>query len=178
LVSCGARVAAFLVAIGAAGGSTIASQSGTSAGSTPPLVLRAMCEGGGQTATLRVRVENRSDRDTAVLLGKLVGTDQTRVIDSLVVMTIRPATGADEDFAFVNPQHAMLKGRTAPWIVPIRAGDAYEVEAPVRFFLSRLTYTLLDPQAIAGTRLMLDARPTASAKVWTGRIETVLDSCP
>lgn len=171
-------MAAVIVAIAATGASVIAGQAAKPAPSAPPLTLRAACEGEGEAAILRVRVDNRSDRDTAVVLGRLVGNDQTRVVDSLVVMAIRLATGANEDFPFINPKHAMLTGRTAPWIETIRAGQTYEIEAPVRFFISRLNYSLLEPLGIPGTRLLLEARPAGSAKVWTGTIETMIEPCP
>ena len=144
----------------------------------PPLSLSASCTGEGQAATLQVRIDNRSDRDTALVLGKLVGAEQTRVIDSLVVMAIRLATGANEDFAFINPKHAMLTGRSTAWIVPIRAGETFALDAPLQYFISRLTYALLDPLTIPGTRLLLEARPSGAAKVWTGTLEATIDPCP
>ena len=171
-------VAALIVAMAATSASVNAGQAAKPGPTAPPLTLRAACEGEGQAATLRVRVDNRGDRDTAVVLGKLVGNNQIKVVDSLVVMAIRLATGANEDFPFINPQHAMLTGRTSPWIETIRAGQTYEIEAPVRFFISRLNYSLLEPLGIPGTRLLLEARPAGSAKVWTGTIETMIDPCP
>jgi hypothetical protein len=171
-------VAALIVAFAATSASVIAGQTAKPGPAAPPLTLRAACEGEGQAAVIRVRVDNHSDRDTAVVLGKLVGNDQTRVIDSLVVMAIRLATGANEDFPFINPKHAMLTGKTAPWIETIRAGKTYEIEAPVRFFISRLNYSLLEPLGVGGTRLLLEARPAGSAKVWTGTIETMIEPCP
>lgn len=169
---------ALIVAIAAASASVLAGQTAKTDPAAPPFTLRAVCEGQGEAAIIRVRVDNRSDRDTAVVLGKLVGNDQTRVVDSLVVMAIRLATGANEDFPFINPKHAMLTGRTTPWIETIRAGRTYEIEAPVRFFISRLNYSLLEPLGIPGTRLLLEARPAASAKVWTGTLETMIEPCP
>ncbi len=178
MLSGGGRVAALFVAMAAATASAMAGQAAKPGPTAPPLALRAACEGEGQAAILRVRIDNRSDRDTAIVLGRLVGNDQTRVVDALVVMAIRLATGANEDFPFINPKHAMLTGRTAPWIETIRAGQTYEIEAPVRFFISRLNYSLLEPLGIPGTRLLLEARPAASAKVWTGTIETMIEPCP
>jgi len=178
MVSCSGRVVALIVSLAGTSGSVMAGQAPTPAPTVAPLTLRAACEGEGQDATLRVRIDNRSDRDTAVVLGKVVGNTQTKVIDSLVVMAIRLATGANEDFPLINPQHAMLTGRTSPWIETIRAGQTYEIEAPVRFFISRLNYSLLEPLGVAGTRLLLEARPAASAKVWTGTLETVIEPCP
>jgi hypothetical protein len=177
-VSRAGGLAAVILAIGAATASAIASQSAASVPAAPPLTLHASCEGEGQAATIRVRLENRGGRDTAIVLGKLVGTEQTRVVDSLVVMAIRLATGANEDFPFINPKHVMLSGRTAPWIETVRAGQTYEIEAPVRFFISRLNYSLLEPLTIPGTRLLLEARAAGSAKVWTGTLETPIEPCP
>jgi hypothetical protein len=178
MVSGGRRVAALIVALAATSAAALAGQAAKPGPTAPPLALHAACEGEGEAAILRVRVENRSDRDTAVLLGRLVGNDQTRVVDALVVMAIRLATGANEDFPFINPKHAMLTGRTTPWIETIRAGQTYEIEAPVRFFISRLNYSLLEPLGVGGTRMLLEARPAASAKVWTGTIETMIEPCP
>ena len=134
-----------------------------------------------------MRFQNRSDRDTAIVLGRKVGSDQTQVVDSLSVLTIRALTGANEDFAFINPKHAVLTGRAEPWIVPIRAGATYELDAPVQFFISGLTYSLLEPAALPGTRLIFDARPArsvanqtpdrGSAAVWTGKLEAPIESC-
>ena len=178
MVKWSGRATALVVAIGVTSASAVAGQVAKPAPNAPPLTLRAVCEGEGQAATLRVRIDNRSDRDTAVVLGKLVGNSQTKVVDALVVMAIRLATGANEDFPFINPQHAMLTGRTSPWIETIRAGQTYQLDAPVRFFISRLNYSLLEPLGVGGTRLLLEARPAPPAKVWTGTIETTLDPCP
>jgi hypothetical protein len=132
----------------------------------------------GSDANIHVRLRNTGTTDTSVVFGKLVGNDQTRVVDSLVVMAIRLATGANEDFAFINPKHAMLTGATAPWIVPVRAGATYEFDAPVQFFISRLNYSLLEPLNVAGTRLIFEGRRAASTKVWTGTLEAPIDACP
>src|SRR5215212_7283992 len=101
MVSCSGRVVALIVSLAGTSGSVMAGQAPTPGPTVAPLTLRAACEGEGQDATLRVRIDNRSDRDTAVVLGKVVGNTQTKVIDSLVVMAIRLATGANEDFPLI-----------------------------------------------------------------------------
>ena len=174
----GGTIAALAVAMFAAASSSVAAQGTAAAPTAAPLVVTAACQGGGDTALLHVRIENRSARPTAVVMGKLVGTDKTQVVDSLFVMATRLATGAAEDFAFVNPKHAVLTGRTEPWIVTLPAGGTYELDAPVRFFVSRLNYSFLEPLGLPGTRVLFDAKPLPSNKsVWTGQVEAPVEPC-
>lgn len=176
-------IAAVAVAMSAAASSVSAGQAAAGAAGAAPLTLSAACEGQGPAATLRVRITNPGDRDTAIVLGRLVGAERTQVIDSLFVMATRLATGAAEDFAFVNPKHVMLTGRSEPWIVTVPAGGVYDLDAPVGFFVSRLNYSFLEPLGLPGTRLLLDARPLQHASpprgvaVWSGQVETPIQPC-
>ena len=182
-----AALPALILLIGISGTPLFADQTPAAATGTSPLTMTVLCQSTADGAKLRVTFQNRSNRDTAIVLGKKVGNDQTQVVDSLSVMTIRALTGANEDFAFINPKHAVLTGQSEPWIVPIRAGATYQLDAPVQFFISGLTYSLLEPAALPGTRLIFEARPlrsTASGRagrgsspVWTGKLEAPIDHC-
>jgi hypothetical protein len=75
----------------------------------------------------------------------------------------------------VNPKHASLTGRSTPWIVKLPPGQIHELDAPVAHFISGMTYTLLDPSALAGTRLAFDGRRAPGAQVWTGTLEVPIE---
>jgi hypothetical protein len=171
-------VVLLLGALCAGGSPASAAQASAGASSESPLAVSAACTGQGDAAAIEVRIANRSNRDLSIVLGRLVGADRTQVVDSLFVMATRLATGAAEDFAFVNPKHAVLTGAAEPWIVNIPAGSTYSLDAPVRFFVSRLNYSFLEPLGLPGTRLLLDAKPNRAAGVWSGQIETPIQPCP
>jgi hypothetical protein len=145
----------------------------------PPIALRVTCEGVEQpTSKLQVHVMNSSSRETAIRLGFTPGA-QTHVVDAINIIAIRPATGADEDFLYVNPKYAAFTGTRAPWIVPLAAGASYDVELPVKDFISRMNYVPLDPAVAGGARLVLDARAAAKqpGRAWIGTVDAVIEPC-
>jgi hypothetical protein len=126
---------------------------------------------------MRVEIANRSDRAAAVVLGFTAAKGQTHVVNSIGVVATRPATGADEDYVYVNPKYALADG--APWIVSIAPGATQDLELPLKDFISSLNYSILEPGVVGGSRLVLQAKPAGkqSSPVWTGKIETPLDRC-
>jgi hypothetical protein len=169
------RTAVLGMALVAATASLTASQASSPPAEASPLTLSASCTGSGQATALHVRIDNRSSREVAFVFGRTIGSGPTNVIDALSVLTIRPATGATEAYPYVNPKHASLTGRATPWIVKVAAGGVYELDAPVEHFISGMTYTLLDPSALTGTRLQFEGRPAGAVKVWTGTIEAPIE---
>jgi hypothetical protein len=166
-----------ILSIGASVPAT-ARQTTPGAAARPPLALRATCHGVGETAQLRVQIANTANRETAVVLGFTAPRDQTHVVDSLDVVAVRPATGADEDYVYVNGKYALVTNG-APWIVSLAAGKTYELELPLKDFISRLNYSSLDVSVAPGTRLVLNARPAGAqhTQVWTGQVDTRIDAC-
>lgn len=151
----------------------------TAAAAKAPLTLQATCEGQGNDAHVRVHIANAADRETSFVLGFLPPNSQTQVVDdSIDVFVIRPATGADEDYIFVNGKYALVTNGT-PWIVSLAPGTSYDLDLPMASFISRLNYTPLDVSVAPGGRLVLNARPAKSgaAKVWTGSVEARLGAC-
>jgi hypothetical protein len=148
------------------------------AAAAPPITLRVTCTGVEQpTSKLQVHVTNSSSREIAVRLG-FTPAAQTHVVDAVNIIAIRPATGADEDFLYVNPKYAAFSGTREPWVVPLAAGASYDVELPVKDFISRMNYSPLDPAVAGGARLVLDARAAATQpRAWTGKVETVVEPC-
>jgi len=173
----GTLFAVLSLAAGAAPGQAVAGQASPSAAASSPLALRVMCSGRGDTASLHVQIANTSGRDAAVVLGFTPANSQVHVVDALDVFVVRVATGADEDYVYVNPKYALASG--APWVVSIPAGKTYETDLAVKDFISRLNYTNLDVSVAAGGRLVLDARPAGKSgtRVWTGMVETRIDAC-
>jgi len=170
-------VLALSIAVTAA--SARAGQAKPSAAAGSPLTLHVTCEGQGDSARFRVQIASASDRDTAVLLGFTVANGQVHVVDSSFdVFVIRAATGADEDYVYVNGKYALAKDGV-PWIVSIPAGKTYDLELPLKDFISRLNYSSLDISVAPGGRFVLDAQPTGKppARVWTGKVETRIDRC-
>ena len=157
----------------------IAAQAGASGGTHGPLTLQVTCEGQGDAAQFHVQIANTSSQETAFVLGFTPPGSQTHVVDSsLDVFVIRPATGADEDYVYVNGKYATVTNG-APWIVSLPAGKAYDVTLPLKDFISRLNYSNLDVSVAAGARLVLDAQPagTTATRVWTGKVETRIERC-
>ena len=149
------------------------------AAAAPPIVLHVTCTGVEQpTSKLQVHVTNSSSREAAIRLG-FTPVAQTHVVDAINIIAIRPATGADEDFLYVNPKYAVFSGTREPWIVPLVAGASYDVELPVKDFISRMNYVPLDPAVAGGARLVLDARAVAKqpGRVWTGKVEAMIEPC-
>ena len=142
-----------------------------------PLTLQVTCDARGQTPLMRVQIANTSDRPTALVLGFTADKGRTQVVNSVQVVAIRPATGADEAYVYVNPRHALTQG--PPWVVSLPAGATHEIELPLQDFISGMTYNSLDPSVAAGARLVFEARPAAkqSASVWTGSVETKIGPC-
>ena len=142
-----------------------------------PLALQVTCDASGQAPILHVKLVNRSERATAVAVGFTTADGKTRVVNSLDVIAIRPATGADEVYVYVNPKYALVKG--TPWIVTLAPGATHDLEVLLRDFISTMTYTGLDPTVAAGTRVIFEASAVAKAStpVWTGKVETKIESC-
>ena len=179
LPALGLFVGALALSVGAGGSVANAGQAPPSAPTVAPLALQVTCEGQGDSAVFRIQIANTASRDTAVVLGFTVPNSQTHVVDSSFdVFAIRPATGADEDYVYVNGKYALVKN-AAPWIVSLPAGQTYDLELPLKDFISRLNYSNLDVSVAPGARLVLDARPAdkAAARTWTGKIETRIDGC-
>ena len=171
-------VATLVAAISVASVGATAAQKPAPA-AAPPIGLRVICTGVEQpTSKLQVHVTNSSGREIAIRLG-FTPVAQTHVVDAVNIIAIRPATGADEDFLYVNPKYAAFTGTREPWIVPLAAGASYDVELPVKDFISRMNYTTLDPAVAGGARLVLDARAVAKqpGRVWTGKVETMIEPC-
>lgn len=168
---------AIIVVLGAAMPAVAAAQAAPAGAARAPLVLHGTCEGQGQAAVMRVQIVNTANRPTALILGFTAPDGQTHVVNSIGVVAIRLATGADEDYVYVNPKYALAEG--APWIVSLAPGATHDLELPLHDFISSLNYTPLDPSVAGGTRLVLEPRPVARqmTPVWTGRIETMLDRC-
>jgi hypothetical protein len=155
-----------------------AGQAGAAAAKAP-LTLQATCEGQGNDAHVRVHIANAADRETSFVLGFLPPNSQTQVVDDAIhVFVIRPATGADEDYIYVNGKYALVTNGT-PWIVSLAPGKAYDLDLPMASFISRLNYSPLDVSVAPGGRLVLNARSpkSSSAKVWAGSVETRLGQC-
>ena len=149
----------------------------TAAAVSAPLTLQVTCDATGQTPVLKVTLVNRSDRAMSIAVGFTAADGKTRVVNSLDVIAIRPATGADEVYAYVNPKYALAKG--TPWIVSLAPGATQDLEVLLRDFISTMTYNGLDPTVAGGTRVIFEARAIAKASppVWTGRVETKIESC-
>jgi hypothetical protein len=160
-------------------GATIAAAAGqttaTSGGAKAPLTVRASCD--TPTQMMHVQIANTSDRPTAILVGFTAATGQTHVVNSVDVLAIRPATGADEDYVYVNPKFALANG--APWIVSLAPGATHDADLPLKDFISSLNYSPLDPSIAGGARVVFEGRPAAkqSTPVWTGKVQTVLAPC-
>ena len=152
-------------------------QSAPAKSASAPLTLRATCDAQRQPAMLHVQIANTSDQPRAVIVGFNAANGQTHVVDSIEIIGIRPATGANEQFVYVNPKYALAKG--PQWIVSLAPGATHDIDLPVSDFTSSLTFFTLDPAAVGGTRLVFEGRPAAtkSTPVWTGTIETVLEPC-
>lgn len=148
-----------------------------SAAANAPLALQVTCDATGQAPVLHATLVNRSERAISVAVGFTAADGKTRVVNSLDVIAIRPATGADEVYAYVNPKYALAKG--TPWIVSLAPGATHDLEVLLRDFISTMTYNGLDPTVAGGTRVIFEARAVgkAATPVWTGRVETKIESC-
>ena len=142
-----------------------------------PLTLKATCEGSGPAPVLRVQIANTSGKPTSVVLGLTADKGQAHVVNSLLVIAIRPATGADEAYVYVNPKYALAEG--PPWIVDLAPGATHALELPVHDFISSNTFANLDAATAGGTRVVLEGRPAGKGTkpVWTGKVETKIDAC-
>jgi len=138
-----------------------------------PLTLQASCD----AQTLHVQIANTSDKPTSVVLGFNAGNAQTHVVNSLAVIVIRIATGAEEPYVYVNPKFALAEG--PPWIVPLAPGAAHNLDLPLKDFISGMSYTPLDPAVAGGGSLELEGKAAGklSVPVWTGRVRTMIDRC-
>jgi hypothetical protein len=173
-----ARTAALLIVIGVAGVSVIASQAPAAAKAAGQPTMSVVCST-SPAPVLKVTVVNPSDRDITLQLGFTPGSPQPQVVNAMTVAVIRIATGATEEYVYVNPKYATYAGRKDPWIVPLKAGATFDIELPLRDFISSMNYNSLEPGTAVGGRLILDARAAAkpAGAVWTGKIETPIDAC-
>ena len=155
--------------------STVVGQGPPAKSASAPLTLRATCA--AQPAMLHVQIANTSDQARAVVVGFNAANGQTHVVNSIELIGIRPATGANEQYVYVNPKYALAKG--PQWIVSLAPGATHDIHLPVSDLTSSLTIFTLDPAAVGGTRLVFEGRPSATkaTPVWTGTIETVLEPC-
>jgi len=155
----------------------IAGAQAPAAAASAPLTLQATCDATGQPAVLRLTLVNKSDRATAVAVGFTAADGKTRVVNSLDVIAIRLATGADEVYAYVNPKYALAKG--TPWIVSLAPGATHDLEVLLRDFVSTMTYNVLDPAVAGGTRVIFESRAAgkSATPVWSGKVETKIESC-
>jgi hypothetical protein len=167
---------ALAAAMSAMSGAAAQTPAGGRAGA--PLTLQARCDTRGQAPMLHVRIANTSGQPVSFLLGFVAAKEKARVVNAVMVITIRPATGADEAHVYVNPKHALETG--APWIETLAPGAAHELQLPIVDFISSNTFANLDPTAAGGARFVLEARPApkGSGAVWTGTVETKIDACP
>jgi len=175
-----ARRAALFTAISVAGVSAIASQAPAPSSAKPGQpTMQILCTAKGADSSLRVTLTNPGNRDVAILLGYTPAAPQPQVVNALTVAVIRIATGATEEYVYVNPKYASYSGRKDPWIVPLKAGAAYDVVLPLKDFISSMNYNALTDGIAVGGRLVLDARAVAKepGSVWTGKIEAPIDAC-
>jgi len=171
------RVIPLIVAISAASASLIASQAPAAAKTAGQPTMSVLCST-SPAPVLKVTVTNPSDRDIGLQFGFTPGSPQPQVVNAMTVAVIRIATGATEEYVYVNPKYATYSGRKDPWIVPLKAGATFDIELPLRDFISSMNYNSLEPGTAIGGRLILDARATKPAgAVWTGKIETPIDAC-
>jgi hypothetical protein len=170
------RVVPLIVAVAAAT-SVLAAQTPAAPKAGQP-TLRVLCST-SPAPVFKLTVMNPGDRDIALLLGFTPGSPQPQVLNALTVAVIRIATGATEEYVYVNPKYATYAGKRDPWIVPLEAGASYDLEVPLRDFISSMNYNSLEPGTAVGGRLVLDARAVAKepGRVWTGTIETAIEAC-
>jgi hypothetical protein len=155
---------------------TVSAQAPQGGAASAPLALQVSCELTGQAPVLRVQLVNTSEKAMSVVVG-FNADGKTQIVNSFDVIAIRPATGADEIYAYVHPKYATAKG--TPWVVALPPRGTHTIDVLMRDFISTMTYTGLDPVVASGTRLIFEARPAAkgSAPVWTGKVETRIGSC-
>lgn len=172
------RVMVLIVAVSAASASLTAGQASAPAKPSGQPTMSVLCST-SPAPVLKVTVTNPGDREVALLLGFTPGSPQPQVVNALTVAVIRIATGATEEYVYVNPKYATYSGRKDPWIVPLKAGATFDLELPLRDFISSMNYNSLEPGTAVGGRLILDARAAAKAAgaVWTGKIDTPIDAC-
>jgi hypothetical protein len=164
--------------MGAGGAAVVAGQASTAAKAGQP-ALSVTCSIEGKAGTFHVSVTNPGDRDIAILMGFTPGAPQPQVVNAVSVAVIRIATGATEDYLYVNPKYAIYAGRKDPWIVPLKAGGSYQFDLPLKDFISSMNYNSLEPVTAMGGRLVLEGRvaPNSSASLWTGKIDTTIEAC-
>ena len=182
-MSCRPFARLLLVTLGAVLPAVVHAQAAPAVSATPasaasaPLTLQGTCDAQGPMPAMRVQLTNTSGRPTAIVLGFLAPKGQAQVVTSISVMATRPATGADEQYLYVNPKFSLAEG--PPWVVSLAAGASHTLELPLKDFISGMTYATLDPSVAGGSRLVFTAQParTSSTPVWSGRIQIVLESC-
>ena len=132
-----------------------------------------------QAGSFRVSVANPGAGDLAVLLGYTPGSPQPQVVTALAVHVIRPATGATEEYVYINPKYATYAGRMDPWIVPLKAGGTFDVDVSVKDFISTMSFNPLDLAVANGGQLILEGKavPKQPGKVWTGTVQAPIEGC-
>ena len=154
-----------------------AAQTPATSPATAPFAARATCDARSDTPMVRVQIVNTSSQPAAIVLGFTAPDGKTHVVNAVSVVAVRPATGANEDYVYVNPKFALAKG--APWIVTLAAGASHDLELPLQDFISTMYYSSLTQLVASGTRLVVEGRKASgtTTRVWTGQFETMLEQC-
>jgi hypothetical protein len=176
-VTFASRIAALIVTLGAVTAPAVPAQA-PGAGPAGQPALTVLCST-SPAPVFKVTITNPGQRPRSLLLGYTPGSAQPQVATALTVAVIRIATGATEEYVYVHPKYATYAGRKDPWIVPLNGGASFDLELPLRDFISSMNYNSLEPGTAVGGRLILDARaaPRAPAGFWTGKIEATIDAC-
>jgi len=96
------------------------------------------------------------------------------------VVAIRLATGAEEEYVYVNGKHAREYDKPkSPWVVSLAPGATHDLDLPLKEFISTLNFSSLDPGVAGGTRLVLEGRVASATttRVWTGKVDTRVEAC-
>jgi hypothetical protein len=170
-------MAASIVAIGVVTSAVVHGQAPVTAKAGQPTVS-VTCSIQGPTPALHVTLTNAADRDVSILLGYTPGAPQPQVVNAVAVQVIRPATGATEEYVYVHPKYAIYAGRMDPWIVSLKPGAKFDVDLPLKDFISSMNYNALEAPVASGGQLVVDAHPVARQPgLWTGKVEGAIDAC-
>jgi hypothetical protein len=162
----------FVVALGAAIPAALGAQAPAAGSASAPLTVRATCD----ATTMRVQLANTSNKATPVVVGFNADNGKVHVVNSVSTFAIRLATGAEEEYFYVNGKYALAKGPA--WVVSLAPGATHEMQLPLAEFISTLNYSALDSAVAGGTRFVFTAREAGKATpAWTGKIETRVEPC-
>jgi len=166
------------VVLAAALPSVLGAQAPSAGGATAPLTVKATCD--APTEVMHLQIANQSNRPTSVVLGFNAAVGGTHVVNSVTVIAIRPATGAEEEYVYVNGKHAREYDKPKSlWVVSLAPGATHELDLPLKEFISTLNFSSLDPAVAGGTRLVVEGRAasTKTTPVWIGKVDTRVDAC-